>query len=176
MIVSNQQREENFQEYLRLLHDPNYYEVIFDDDSGGVSAIHREHCFDKQIGPFGYRRGQYEVYVANILRRCGHSVLLESEYPKGQRVKTCDALIDGSFSEIKTVESNGRWSIRTKVYSAIKKGAEVLVLYYPNSDLFSEEKILEGWFINTSQTQPVSLKKIICVKEERVVEMLKPPG
>ncbi len=176
MIACNQQREENFQEYLRLLHDPNYQEVIFDDNSGGVSAIHKEHCFDKQIGPFGYKRGQYEVDVATILRRSGHSILLESEYPKGRKIKNCDALIDGFLSEIKTVESNGRWSIRTKVHSAIMKGADLLVLYYPNSKFFSEDKILEGWLMNNLQMQPLSLKRIIWVKNERIGEILKPPG
>ena len=30
MILSDQQREENFQEYLRLRQDPNYYDVTFD--------------------------------------------------------------------------------------------------------------------------------------------------
>ncbi len=43
MIVSDQQRDENFQEYLRLLNDPNYYDVTFDEKSGGVSAIHKDH-------------------------------------------------------------------------------------------------------------------------------------
>ena len=53
MIVSDQQREENFQEYLRLLNNPDYVDVTFDEQSGGVSAIHRNHRFDKQMGPDG---------------------------------------------------------------------------------------------------------------------------
>ena len=56
MIVSDQQRDENFQEYLRLLNDSNYYDVTFDEKSGGVSAIHKDHQFDKKIGPFGIKR------------------------------------------------------------------------------------------------------------------------
>ena len=60
MIVSDQQREENFQEYLRLLNNPDYVDVTFDEQSGGVSAIHLDHKFDKQMGPFGRRRGDYE--------------------------------------------------------------------------------------------------------------------
>ena len=43
MINCDEQREENFQEYLRLLSDPNYVDVCFDEQSGGVSAVHREH-------------------------------------------------------------------------------------------------------------------------------------
>ena len=51
MIISDQEREENFQEYLRLSKDPNYYDVTFDEQSGGISAIHKDHRFDKQRGP-----------------------------------------------------------------------------------------------------------------------------
>ena len=39
MILSDQQREDNFQEYLRLRQDPNYYDVTFDDKSGGFIGI-----------------------------------------------------------------------------------------------------------------------------------------
>ena len=60
MIVSDQQREENFQEYQRLLKDPNYYDVSFDEQSGGVSAVHHEHQFDSQTGAFGIKKGHLD--------------------------------------------------------------------------------------------------------------------
>ena len=71
MIISGEQREENFQEYLRLLKDPDYYDVYFDEQSGGVSAIHIEHQFDKSIGPFNIKRGLYELMSVNALVRVG---------------------------------------------------------------------------------------------------------
>ena len=79
MIVSDQQRDENFQEYLRLLNDSNYYDVTFDEKSGGVSAIHKDHQFDKKIGPFGIKRGIYEIKTINALMRLGYSIILEPE-------------------------------------------------------------------------------------------------
>ena len=143
MENSGLKKDENYKEFLRLTEHPDYKNVTFDEQSGGICAIHKEHCFDKQMGPFGCRRGQYELDVARILQRNGAVVLLESEYPKGKGVKVFDATIDGVAAEIKTVEQNGRWSIRTKIHSAIRQGAELLVLYYPDSSLFSEEKIRE---------------------------------
>ena len=99
MIVSDEQREENFQEYLRLLRDPDYVDVCFDQESGGVSAIHREHKLDSQIGPFGVRKGDYEKHVVKILRSRGHQVLLESESaPDG--IKLADGYLDKRVLEI----------------------------------------------------------------------------
>lgn len=174
MIVSDSQREENFQEYLRLNNNPDYYDVTFDDKSGGVSAIHKEHCFDKQVGPFGRRRGQYEVEVLNILRENGRVVTLESEFPKGKYIKAFDAYVNLASTEIKTVESNGRWSVRTKIYLAVKQGAEMLVLYYPNMSFFSMEKIIEGWNLNRLSKTAEPLKRILAVVNGKVLEISKP--
>ena len=167
---------ENYKEFLRLTENPDYLNVTFDEQSGGICAVHKEHCFDKQFGPFGCRRGQYELDVARILQRNGAIVLLESEYPKGKGVKTFDATINGIAAEIKTIEQNGRWSVRTKIHSAIRQGAELLVLYYPDSSLFSEEKIRDGWIINLDTNHPGTLKRILAVQKESVLEILKPSG
>ena len=80
MIVCDQQREENFQEFLRLLKDPNYYDVTFDKLSGGVSAVHKDHQFDKKMGPFGIRKGDYEINAVAILRRRGNYILVRMSF------------------------------------------------------------------------------------------------
>lgn len=169
-------REKNYREYLLLIKDPHYLCVAFDQLSGGVSAVHKEHCYDKQLGPFGCRRGQYELDAIDVLRRNGFSAILESEYPKGKRVKVVDARINGVPAEIKTIENIGRWSVRTKIHTAIKQGAEVLVLYYPSRSLFLESRIFEGWNYNSFSKKPIKLNRILAVVEEEVIEMLKPPG
>ncbi len=46
-------REENFSEYFRLLQDDNYTDVLLDEASGGVSAVHKQHKFAKQKGVNG---------------------------------------------------------------------------------------------------------------------------
>ena len=145
MIISDQQREENFQEYLRLLQDPNYTDVTFDEKSGGVSAVHLDHQFDKSIGPFGYKRGEYELNSVAILRRRGHYIVLESELSSGAVVcKNFDGYLDGSRVEIKTVESDGRWAVMTKIIKAKKQGAQMIILYFPQRELYSLRRVTQG--------------------------------
>lgn len=176
MKAIDAKREENFREYQRLLQNPDYKDVIFDEDSGGVSAVHKEHCFDKQFGPFGYARGQYERDVVSVLRNNGDCIVLESEFPKGKGIKAFDARLNGYAAEIKTVEGRGRWSIRTKIQAAITQKAEILVLYYPKKELFREDKINEGWGICGAQFPDSTLHTIIVILKEEILKMLKPPG
>lgn len=144
MIISDLQREENFQEYRRLLNDPDFVEVTFDDQSGGVSAIHREHRFDKQTGPDGIRRGNYELKVIEVFRKVGHSVILLNESTEVCK-RQFDGLLDGVPCEIKSVEHMGRWTIRTKIGNAIKQGALIIVFYFPDADTYSRQQVQDGW-------------------------------
>ncbi len=173
MIVSEQQREENFQEYLRLLHDPYYYDVCFDEQSGGVSAIHLNHKFDTVIGAFGLKKGDYEKNTLYALRRRGHVVTLESELaPNG--VKTPDGLIDGMVMDIKATEKDGKWSVKKKIHSAAKQGAECIILYFHEKRLFSLERINDGWkkFLVDKDSQPyvAIIKRVICVVEDKAFD------
>lgn len=115
MTDSEKNLEEIFEEYLLLLQDGQYHEVIYDEESGGVSAIHQEHRFDKQPGPFGVRRGVYELMAIDSLRKKGHVVILESERaPDG--VKTPDGKLDGKAMDIKAIENTGQWTIKNKFH------------------------------------------------------------
>ena len=165
--------EENYEEYLRLLQDGQYYEVVYDEESGGVSAIHQEHRFDKQPGPFGVRRGVYELMAIDALRKKGHVVVLESERaPNG--VKTPDGKFDGRVMDIKAVENTGQWAIKDKLHIATKQGVEVLILYYHIKDLFSMDRIEDGWSKylrdKCAKQYPQSVKRILCVVEDEVIE------
>ena len=104
MAIIDQQREENYQEYLRLLCDSDYNDVTFDEKSGGVSAVHILHHFDKQTGPFGTRRGDYEIAVVSMLRNKGYRILLLPEECKTTHLKSCDCLLNDCQAEIKTVD------------------------------------------------------------------------
>ncbi|MBP5559183.1 MAG: hypothetical protein J6X71_05405 [Bacteroidales bacterium] len=176
MIISDGQREENFQEYLRLLKNPNYVDVCFDERSGGVSAVHLEHQFDKSTGPFGYKRGQYELDTMIALRQSGHSIILEPELSSGETVsKSCDGFLDGVSAEIKAVESVGRWSIRTKIYKAKKQGAQTVILYFPEENLFSKSRVEQGLedFVSADTGTEYKLH-LLCVVGGKVVEIEKP--
>ena len=174
MIVSDQQREENYQEYLRLLNDPEYYDVTFDDQSGGVSAVHRYHKFDKQMGPFGYRRGDYEKHVASVLRTNGYRVLLTSE-DKHNYLKTNDGLLNDVPMDIKTIESNGVWSISTKLKEAEKQGAEIVVLFFPDHNLYSKSRVIDGISKYENNPQIHAMKSItscLVIAENQIVDYI----
>ena len=173
MIISDQQREENFQEYLRLRTDPNYVDVTFDEQSGGVSAVHINHKFDSKIGAFGIKKGEYEKNSVSILRQRGHFILLKSELA-ANGVKTPDGILDGSVMEIKSIEHIGKWVIKTKFHSATKQRAEILVLYFHNEDLFSVAMLEDGWnkFQNDKDSQRYerTIRTVYCVVGSHVVE------
>ena len=176
MIVSEQQREDNFQEYLRLLNDPDYFNVSFDDKSGGVSAVHRDHKLDKQMGVEGMKRGCYELFSIEELRKTGHSIILLQELAEVGK-KQYDGLLDGTPCEIKTVEKMGRWTIRTKIANAIKQGASSVILFFPNAELFSQERVQNGWkdYIDyTSPNESVPEIQVYCVVDDCVYTIEKP--
>ena len=176
MIISDQQREENVQEYLRLLNDPDYVDVTFDDQSGGVSAVQRDHRFDKQLGPDGIKRGRYELKAIEAFRRGGHSIILLKESVEVGR-KQYDGLLDGVPCEIKSVERMGRWTIRTKIGNAVRQGALTVVLYFPDADLFSHQRVQDGWrdYLNyTAQTKCVPEIQLLCVVDDHIKKIEKP--
>ena len=173
MIISDQRREENFQEYLLLLRDSHYVNVIFDEQSGGVSAIHRDHKFDSETGAFGIKIGKYERIAVDILRKRGHRITLESELaPFG--VKTPDGYFDGMIMEIKSIDGFGRWAIKDKLHEATKQKAECVIFYFHKRELYSLERMNDGWdkYLNdkASQKYPTTIKRMICIVGEDVFE------
>ncbi|MDR1343652.1 MAG: hypothetical protein LBK18_10440 [Prevotellaceae bacterium] len=57
--------------YERLKRDSSYTDVRFSEATGGLMAIHREHCFDPTIGKFGIPHGDYERIAAETLYEYG---------------------------------------------------------------------------------------------------------
>jgi len=66
-------REENRKEYDRLKKDPEYSDVKYDEKSGGVGAIHKDHTFDKD-------KGWYETSAQNAGVKDGNVVILEKHF------------------------------------------------------------------------------------------------
>lgn len=173
MIISEQQREDNFQEYLLLLKNPDYCSVTFDSESGGYSAVHKRHCFDPKIGIYGIKKGDYELITANILRARGHAIVLESEdAPDG--VRCADGTIDGIIMDIKAIEGHGKWAIKDKFHDATKKSVECVILYFHKMDTFSMARIEDGWqkFLadKDSQRYAKTIRKVTCIVEEQVFD------
>ena len=101
--ISDTQREENFDEFLRLQQDHDYLDVTYDEQSDGVSAVHIHHKFAKKKGVNGMRQGDYERTVLDVLRKCGHRIVLgpETNMPG---IKSFDGFLDDIPMEIKAIE------------------------------------------------------------------------
>ena len=171
MRISDLQREENYNEYLRLLQDDDYLDVTYDNESGGVSAVHKLHKFDKQPGLYGLRRGDYERLSINVLREGGYRIILESEHSK-QNTRICDGYLDDIPLEIKAVEGDGIWTICTKLLQAEKQHAQSVVLFFPDIKLFSEERVFDGlgkYLANPDVGSERIIRQLLAVSREEVL-------
>ena len=162
--------EENYSEYLRLLQNADYLEVTFDEESGGVSGVHKYHKFDKQRGAYGFRRGDYERQALDILRCNGFRAVLESEIGS-QNTKRCDGYLNDSPMEIKSVEGSGLWAISTKLRNAVKQKAHCVVLLFPKADEFSWFRVKDGLrlFLSSPETNKDYLEFLIIIAGDRIV-------
>ena len=72
------------------------------------------------------------------------------------------------------VEGYGKWSIKDKFYDSIKKNVECVILYFHRKELYSVERLDDGWvkFINDkdSQRYRMTIKRVLCVVEQQVFE------
>lgn len=172
MRRSGLQFEENYDEYLRLLQNDDYLEVTLDEESGGVSAVNKLHKFDKKIGAFGVRRGEYEIRAVEVLRKRGHRIVLEAELSSGD--KKCDGILDDIPVEIKAIEGNGTWSISTKLRAAQKQHAQSVVLYFPKEELYSSIRVSEGIRLALSSPEnnmkPSFSRLLVIVRDQLVAE------
>lgn len=164
------QREENYNEYLRLLQDDNYTDITYDEASGGVSAVHKRHKFDKQWGCYGMRRGDYERSVLDVMRKAGRRIVLESELATQNR-KKCDGALDDVPMEIKAIEGMGTWAISTKLGDADRQHAQCVVLFFPNMELYSAQRVHEGIRLYQSSPNgiiPHGILTIIVIVRDRI--------
>ena len=171
MRSSDLQREENYNEYLRLLQNDDYVDVTFDEQSGGMSAVHTKHKFAKQKGAYGIRQGDYERIVLDVLRKRGHRVLLGAE-TNTPGIKSFDGFLDDVPMEIKAIEGKGTWTISTKLRQAEEQNAQCVVMYFPEDDLFSPSRISEGVRLFSSRpdcNQGSSLTRLVAIVQDKVV-------
>ena len=159
-------------EYERLKLSEEYKDVIFDEDSGGLSAVHIEHNFDPTIGKFGIPRGDYEKLSTEALRKAGHKVILASEHAE-TGIKTPDGFLDDIKMDIKGVEGTGKWTIKNKFLSAGKQGVETIILYFHDKGMYSLEKVKEGWFyyLYDMKDHSQTIKNILCVVDGKVLKI-----
>ncbi|GAB6012756.1 CdiA C-terminal domain-containing protein [Viscerimonas tarda] len=162
--------ENSKKEYGRLVSDKNYSGIRFDAKTGAMTAIHKEHNFDREIGALGIARGEYERLAVNALFAKGNKIVLESE-KSINGLKTPDGKLNGKIMDIKGIEVDGKYTIKNAFKKANRQGAEVVVLYFHDKKMFSEEKALHQWNLFENETKNVRIKEIVCVVQEEVVKI-----
>ena len=166
-------REENYQEFLRLKQDADYLDVTYDEKSGGMSAVHRGHKFSKKDGAFGGRQGDYELSVLEVLRGCGHRVVLGEE-TNTPGVKSCDGFLDDFPLEIKAIEGQGIWAVSTKLLYAEKQHAQCVALYFPEEELYSEKRVSDGigkYMANPMAPKEMKINKILAISRNKLLSV-----
>ena len=128
--------EERRQLYLKYKGDPEYKDVEFNEKTGGVKAMHKEHNLDD-------KKGFYELNAQNAGYNNGHSVILDKEDHSILNQKNVEGLWDGLKFEIAGAESAKDNNIRNALkHCAKKEEAEIAVLYFPNE--FNLQNFYDG--------------------------------
>ncbi|GHT69195.1 hypothetical protein FACS189452_09770 [Bacteroidia bacterium] len=156
----------NKREYERLRADANYTNVKFNDKTGGLLAIHKDHCFDPTIGRFEIPRGDYERIASEVLFNYGHSIILNSE-KLARGLSAPEGKLDGKFFDIKGVEGIGKRNLIDKISNASKQGAETVVFYYPDISIFDRQNIRNAYngYLKLSKNEKIQIVYYIVDKK-----------
>jgi hypothetical protein len=140
----------------------DWVQAEFDEFSGGYRVYHKLHQFDPTIGKFGIPRGDYEKNASKVLSKYGMSVALDSEISK-RGIKTADGLLNGVLFDVKGVEGKSSRIVKDKISEASKQGAETVVLYYHDKNMFDINFVRDGYEKYLVNSKSKRVKKVYCV-------------
>lgn len=144
-------------EYQRLLHDPEYKDVVFDKRTGGLKAVHTGHIThggehaQRFFG--GLTSSDLENECQNQLFSMGHKAIFCNETKKknGQQLAALDMVMDDIYMDIRSVTGRGWYSNifvkkndqlrRYNSRSDVEEKADALCLYFYDPNLFDEKKM-----------------------------------
>ncbi len=166
-LAAEQKRVLNKERYDELRENPEYSDVRYDAQTGGVTAIHIEHNFDPTIGKFGVPRGDYERNAIQGLFLNGHMVILNKEESNLVGIKQPDGFIDGRLMDIKGVEGNCLYAMNR----ANVQKVDTCILYFHDETAFSLTDVrskwenLPNWIENNKRItdKTIYLRIIMCV-------------
>ena len=162
----------NKREYERLKKDPDYIDVEFDPNNGGVKGTHKDHNFDK-------KRGWYEKIAQDAGYKEGHSVIFKKEDHTIFNVRSCEGLWDNQLFEVAGAENATSSNIRNALkHCAYKKATQVAVIVFPDKDfdlkLFNEGYSRFCGLKGTSQYKKFNV--IYCIDKEGNIIYTKKPS
>ena len=159
------------QEYEQYKNDPDYVDVEFDENTGGVKAMHKDHNSGKDPQSFfehltsdgsGFKTWELENFCIEQLFKTGNSVIVQPEgLPKPhQPGKTethytaLDIVLNGVRMDIKSITKlkNYYTSALQGKYRQLKNWnkenpnnpADSVMLYFHDPSMFSRVKVKDG--------------------------------
>jgi hypothetical protein len=164
--VGKQQKQllqERQNEYHRLLNDPDYKNVQFDEKSGGIKATHVGHSIldDNNAQTFfdGMKPAELEMECQNLLYRWGHKAILRDEYANkriARRPPSLDLELDGVIMDIRSITQEGMYggalTAKNHQLGNVKKKtglvADSVCLHFHDASMFSEERLIKDmdWY------------------------------
>ncbi len=153
-------------EYISYLQNPNYLDVAFNYDNGGLKALHSQHNIDSD-------KGWYEAFVQDIGYRNGHKVILESETGKGIGKNYTEGTWDNLQFELATKETGTPNNIlRGLKHCSSKENVQTAVVFLPNTEYNEQEfnRALSRYFGLIKKGMPFkAFKRIICISAKEIV-------
>jgi hypothetical protein len=157
------QLQERQNEYHRLLNDPNYKNVQFDEKTGGIKATHVGHSIldDNNAQTFfdGMKPAELEMECQDLLYRWGHKAILRDEYANiriARRPPSLDLELDGVIMDIRSITQEGMYggalTAKNHQLGNVKKKtglvADSVCLHFHDASVFSEERLIKdmNWY------------------------------
>lgn len=160
-IVSQEEYKTRLNEYNALKKDANYIDVERNENAG-LKATHINHTFHPL-------KGHYEKEVQDILFENGQKIILESEMGDiGQ--KHFDALMNEIPTDIKAIEGDGKNTIKRALQKAKEQGAQNVVLYFTENEIFSIERLHRSVAAYNGQTKH-RFKDIYFIVDKKVYKL-----
>lgn len=125
-----------FEKFQQLEADSNYYEVEFGSNAG-LKAIHKDHNHNKKVLP-------PEREVQDIFFKNGDELILEDESEKITPGKKPDGIYNGKTFDMSTIGGVGENNIKNALNHSKAKRAKVAVIYFPDDQLFSFDRLSNG--------------------------------
>lgn len=145
----------NYASYLKYKKNKDYTNVLFDKKTGGMQATHKLHNFDK-------RTGKYEKFLRDLFYKNGDKIILTDESSVVEGKKKVDGFLNGKSFDISSILGDGKNTIKRALNHSKNKPAEIAILYFPDAESFSMERLDEGIKMYNGQTK-YRFKKIIYI-------------
>ncbi len=154
-------------EFEKLLANKDYLDVAFDEKTGGLKATHRLHSFDPN-------KGHYEKEARDLLFENGYKIVLEKELAEENEkvidgIKRIDGFLNDLSCDISSILGSGKHTIKRAFQHSEGKNVKVAILYFPNKELFSVERVSSG-LSDFNKYSNHTFEKIILVFKDGVVE------